>query len=109
MRAPAGALAALEVAVRGRRAALAGLEDVRVHPEAHGAAGEAPLEAGALEDLAQPFLLRRALHARRPRYHDRLHAVGDAPARDDLRGRAKVVQPRVRARPDEHLVDADVR
>src|SRR4051812_38813054 len=38
------ALAALEVAVAGRGAALAGLELVRVHAEAHRAAGLAPVE-----------------------------------------------------------------
>src|SRR3954463_4522738 len=36
--APAAALASLEVAVRGRGAALAGLEDVGVHAQAHRAA-----------------------------------------------------------------------
>src|SRR5215469_14590320 len=44
------ALASLEVAVGGRGAALAGLQDVGVHGEAHGAAGLAPLKAGGLED-----------------------------------------------------------
>src|ERR1051325_9741336 len=42
MRAAAGALPALEVAVRGRRAALAGLEPVGVHGETHRAALDAP-------------------------------------------------------------------
>src|SRR5262249_9387475 len=44
--APAAPLAALEVAVRGRGAALAGLEDVGVHAQAHRAARTAPVEAG---------------------------------------------------------------
>ena len=39
------ALAALKIAVRGRSAALAGLELIRIHAEAHGAAGFAPFEA----------------------------------------------------------------
>src|SRR3954471_23308077 len=46
LRAPAAPLAPLEVAVGGRGAALAGLEDVRVHPQAHRAARRAPAEAG---------------------------------------------------------------
>ena len=46
VRAAALALAALEVAVGGRGAALARLQDVGVHPQAHRAAGLAPLEAG---------------------------------------------------------------
>ena len=43
---PPGALPALEVAIRGRGAALARLEPVGVHAEAHRAARLAPLEAG---------------------------------------------------------------
>src|SRR5688572_26082333 len=46
--APAASLAALEVAVRRRGAALAGLEDVGVHAQAHRAAGAAPVEARRL-------------------------------------------------------------
>ena len=53
--APALALAALEVAVRRRGAALARREDVGVHPQAHRAAGAAPVESGRPEDLVQPL------------------------------------------------------
>src|SRR5579883_904101 len=42
--APALALTSLKIAVRGRGAALAGLEDVRVHAQAHRAARLAPVE-----------------------------------------------------------------
>src|SRR3954462_1857196 len=55
VRAPAAALAALEVAVRRRRAALAWLENVGVHAQAHRAARAAPVEAGGREDLVEPF------------------------------------------------------
>ena len=54
VRPPARALAALEVAVRGRGAALARLEDVRVHAQAHRAAGAAPLEAGSSKTRSSP-------------------------------------------------------
>src|SRR6185436_15137586 len=54
-RAAALPLPALEVAVRGRHAVLAGLELVAVHRQAHGAAGLAPLAAGLLEDRVQPL------------------------------------------------------
>src|SRR4051794_41562414 len=47
--APALALPALEVAVGGRRAALAGLEGVGGHAQAHRAARAPPLGAGLLE------------------------------------------------------------
>ena len=48
--AAAAALAALEVAVAGRRAALAGGELVGVHGQAHRAAGVPPVEPGLGED-----------------------------------------------------------
>src|SRR5262245_3643426 len=48
--APLVALATLEVAVRGRGAALAGRELVWVHGEAHRAARLAPFEAGLHKD-----------------------------------------------------------
>src|ERR1700685_1279146 len=49
------ALAAFEVAVRGRGATLAGIELVGLHGEAHRAAGLAPLKAGFDEDLVEAF------------------------------------------------------
>src|SRR5689334_14438159 len=49
MRAAAGALPPLEVAVRRRRATLARLEPVVVHREAHRAARLAPFEARVAE------------------------------------------------------------
>src|SRR3990172_1553840 len=56
--APALPLPPLEVAVGAGGAALARLQDVRVHPQAHRAAGLPPLEPGVDEDSVQPFLLR---------------------------------------------------
>src|SRR5215203_4250328 len=53
--APAAALAALEVAVGCRGAALARLEDVRVHPQAHRAARRAPVEPGGAEHVVEPL------------------------------------------------------
>ena len=53
VRAAATPLAPFEVAVRGRGAALAGREDVRVHAEAHRAARKPPLEAGVQEDAVE--------------------------------------------------------
>src|ERR1700674_1624027 len=46
MRAAAFALAALEIAIGGTGAALAGKQNVVIHPETHAAAGLAPLESG---------------------------------------------------------------
>ena len=76
--APAAALTALEVAVGGRGAALARLEDVRVHAQAHRAARGAPVEARGAEDLVEALALgllghllgarddHRATRSRRP-------------------------------------------
>src|SRR6185436_21188564 len=55
VRAPARALPPLEVAIRGGRAALAGLEAVGVHRQAHRAAGLAPFETRFAEHLVQTF------------------------------------------------------
>src|SRR5712691_8830543 len=57
-----GALPALEIAVRGRGAALTRLEPVGVHAQAHGATGFAPLETGVLEDPVKAFALRLGFH-----------------------------------------------
>src|SRR3954471_18653161 len=66
VRAPADALAAFEIAVRRGRAALARVEPVRVHAQAHRAAGLAPLEARVAEDLVQAFLFRLRLYEAGP-------------------------------------------
>src|SRR6185312_5300785 len=55
MRAALIALPALEIAVRSRGATLAWRQLVRIHRETHRAARLAPVEAGGLEDLVQPF------------------------------------------------------
>src|SRR3954454_17046459 len=55
MRSAAGTLAAFEIAVRGGSAAFTRLQPIIVHREAHRAAGLAPLEAGAREELVQPL------------------------------------------------------
>src|SRR5258708_3775416 len=71
VRPAAGALAALEIAVRSRSAALARLEPVCVHAQAHGAAGFAPLETGVLEDPVKAFVLRLRFHQARARHDHR--------------------------------------
>src|SRR5437016_2702595 len=109
MGAAARALAALEVAVRGRGAALARLELVGVHAEAHRASGLAPLEARVAEDPVQPFLLGLRLHLSGARDDERgANVRGDALAFDDRRGRAQVLDARIGARADEHLVELDI-
>ena len=108
VRAPAAALAALEVAVRGRGAALAGLEDVGVHPQAHRAARGAPVEAGGAEDVVEPLGLGLRGHGLGARDDHRVDVGGDLAALDERGGGAQVADPRVRARADEDAVEADV-
>src|SRR3954447_14367829 len=106
--APAAALASLEVAVRGRGAALAGLEDVGVHAQAHRAARAAPVEAGSAEDLVEALGLGLGLHLHRAGDDHRIEVGGDLAALDRARGRAQVADAGVGARADEHAVQADV-
>src|SRR5580658_2684423 len=56
VRAAAFALTALEVAIGGAGAALAGRQHVVVHGDAHAAAGLAPLESSVAEDAVESFL-----------------------------------------------------
>ncbi len=64
--AASAALTAFEVAVGVEAQRSPGCEDVRVHAEAHAAAGLAPLEAGGLEDLVEAFFFGLRLTACEP-------------------------------------------
>jgi hypothetical protein len=108
VRPAAPSLAPLEVPVGRRGAALPRREDVGVHAEAHRAAGEPPLEPRVEEDLVEPLLLRLAAHLCRAGDDERGDPWIDLAALDDRRGGAQVLDPRVRARADEHPVDADL-
>src|SRR5216110_2639899 len=97
-------LPALEIPVAGRGATLAGAEDVRVHPEAHRAAGIAPLEAGLAEDRIQSLGLGLPLDAHRSG-HDhgpylRMHCL----AAHHRRRQAQVFEAGVGAGADEDAV-----
>src|SRR3982751_6356382 len=100
MRTAAGTLAALEVAARRRRAALARREDVRVHAEAHRAARAPPLEAGLREDAVEAFGFRLRLHLRGARDDHRADVRVHLLAAHDGGSRAQVLDARVRARAD---------
>src|SRR5713226_5862587 len=105
MCAPAGALPPFEVAVAGRRASLAGRQDVRVHAQAHRTPGVAPLETGGLEDRVEALILRGTLDRRGPRHHHRAYLRMHVLARDHLRRGAKVFETGIRARADEDPID----
>src|SRR5258708_25197746 len=105
----AGALPALEIAIRSRSASLARLEPVCVHAQAHGAARFAPLESGVFEDPVKAFVLCLRFHQARARYdHRELDVRGQAPPAHDCRSGAQVLDARIGARADEYLVDTDV-
>lgn len=57
MCAPSGSLASFEIAVAGRGASFARLQDVGIHGQAHAAPRFPPLEAGFTEHAIEPFLL----------------------------------------------------
>src|SRR5262249_42012854 len=106
MRTAASALPAFEIPIRGRRTALAGLQPVRVHAQAHRAAGLAPLEARIAEHPIEAFLLRLRLHeAGAGNHHGEAHIAGDALAAHDRGRHAQILDSRIGARADENLVD----
>src|SRR3981189_2093494 len=102
------ALAALEIAVRGRGAALARLELVRVHGEAHGATGLAPFEAGGDEDLVETFRFGLLLHAPAAGPPQGFAVLFHGLPRAQGGARARVLEPAVGARADEHAIDRDI-
>src|SRR5690349_16781687 len=102
------ALAPLEVAVRGRGTALAFGQRVRVHPQAHRAARDAPVEAGALEDLVEALFLGRLLHLLGAGDDHRADAAGDPAALDDRRRLAQVLDAAVGAGADEDPFGGDL-
>ena len=110
MRAAARALPALEIAVRRRRAALARLELVVVHREAHRASGLAPFEARRRgKSRSRPSASACAFTRPEPGTTIASFTLfGDVAAARDRRRLPQVLDARVGARADEHLVDADV-
>src|SRR5918997_3694520 len=102
------ALAPLEVAVGGRGAALTGLQDVRVHPEAHRATRVAPLEAGGGEDLVEALLLGLLLDAHGAGDDEGADALFDPVALEDAGGRPQVLDAGVGARAEEDGVHLDL-
>src|SRR5882724_9428918 len=104
MSATALALSALEIAVGRRRATLSWRQLVRIHAEAHRAAGLAPLRPGGREDLAEAFGFGLRPHPHRARHDQHPHAVGDLAAAQDVRDDTQILDPSVGTRPDENSV-----
>src|SRR4029078_8065181 len=91
MRAAPGTLATLEVPVRRGGAALARREDVRVHAEAHRAAGAPPLEARLPADAVEALVLPLPLRRGGARHDHRANLRVDALAGDDRSRSAQVL------------------
>ncbi len=108
MRPPALALPALEVAVGGRRAALARRELIRVHAKAHRAARLTPLGARVEEDLVQSLFLSLPAHPHRTGDDQHPYSRSDVLAPDHVRRGAQVLDAPVGAGAEEHRVHADV-
>ena len=109
--APARALAAFKVAVAGGGAALARLQAVGVHGQAHAASGFAPLEARFGEHFVQPFGFGLPFDQAGAGHNHRQLDVGRelaAQAADDGGGFAHVFNAAVGAAADEDFVDGDV-
>src|SRR3569833_4456366 len=91
------ALPALEVAVRGRGAALLRLQLVWVHGQAHRAARLAPDETGLDEDLVEPLGLCLLLDDTRARHDHGIDMRSHGLACSNLRGCAQVLDAAIGA------------
>src|SRR4051812_760 len=96
MRPRTGALAADEVAVRGRDRPGAGRHALAVGGDAHRAPGLAPAEAGFTEQLVETFGLRFALYSFRARHNPGRHTFCDLPAACDAGRLAQIREAAVR-------------
>src|SRR4051812_4513586 len=105
VRARAGTLAALEVAVRRRGTALAGGYEVAVHADAHRTARVDPVETGGDEDAVETLLLGLLLDEVRAGRHQPGQA-GPAAGEDAGCG-AQILDTAVGAGADEDAVDLD--
>src|SRR5215210_2206925 len=108
MRPAALALASLEVAIAGRGAPLARLQNVGVHAEAHRAPRVAPVKACLCEDLGESFFLGLLLDAHRTRDDHGPYVFLDLVAFQDAGGGAQVLDAGVGARSEKYSVDLDL-
>jgi len=94
------ALAPLEIPVRRGRADLTAFQAIRIHRQAHRAAGAAPFEAGFDKYLVQPFGLRRGLDRHRSRHRQRRNTFGHLASAHDCRRGLQIRQAAVGAGTD---------
>ncbi len=101
------ALTALEVAVAGGGAALAGRENVRVHAETHGTARLAPLKACFKKDLVEAFLFSLRLDGLGAGNNHCADGGSHLAAGGDFGGGAEVFDAAVGAGADEDAIDTE--
>src|SRR5215469_3521061 len=97
MRAPALALAPLEVAIRRAGASLARPQHVGIHCQAHAASRFAPLEAGFLKDAIEAETLGLPLDLLGTRHDHRVDRRRNLAALDDSGGGLEIADARVGA------------
>src|SRR5579862_7630908 len=108
MRAPAAALPAFEIAVRGRGAMLAREQLVGIHRKAHRAARLAPLKARRDEDLVETLFLGLLFDEARARHDQRVDMSRDLAALRHGGGSAQILDAAVGAGADEGALDHDL-
>src|SRR5688572_21289101 len=107
-RARALALAPLEIAVAGADAVFTGFDGITVHPQAHRAAGLAPLGAGIQEYLCDAARFGLALHALRARHDQYSHTGRGAATGEHLCREPQLRQSRGGPATDGHGLDRRV-
>src|SRR6267378_3454195 len=109
VRAAVFALAAFEIAIAGAGAAFVRRQDVGVHPDAHAAAGVAPLETSGGEYFVEAFFFGLRLDAAGAGDNQRLlDAFCHVLAFDEMRGGAQIIEAGIRAGADEYAVHGNV-
>src|SRR5579859_3911299 len=108
MRPTSASLPPFEIAIARGSAALSRLQNIRIHSQTHRASRLAPLKSRILKDPVQPFLLGCTLHRLRSGHDHGSHFCVDVMSFGYPRRRPQILQPRIRARSNEHAIDCDL-
>ena len=108
MGAATASLAAFEVAITGRCAALTRLQNIRIHPETHRATRLAPLKSSVEKYLIETFSFRCAFDALRTGHHHRPNGFVNAVAFNHAGSGAQIFDPGIGAGTDKDTVDGNV-
>src|SRR5271163_5010704 len=103
-----GTLTAFKIPVAGRSTALAGGQNVRVHPETHGAPGLTPLKSCFEEDAVEPLALGLYLDCLRARYDHGAYVRVNMMSSDNFGCGAQILDAGVRAGANKDAVNVDI-